>query len=82
MSTIDTTSTENENYETRELAWELQQQNPDAHRVKFLIDQEANIHAAMLLAKMQEKDLLKKSSLRHLKLQRYLHPSEKTITRH
>jgi predicted DNA binding CopG/RHH family protein len=72
MGQLDRTNVES--YETRELAWELQQDHPDAQRIKFFLDEQADLRVAMRLANIQMKDLLKKPSLRQLKLQRLLEP--------
>jgi hypothetical protein len=61
-----------ESYETRELAWELQQPNPDQQRIKIFLEQEANLRAALQLANMTEKDVVKNPALKPLQLQRHL----------
>ncbi|TAL39613.1 MAG: hypothetical protein EPN97_01990 [Alphaproteobacteria bacterium] len=72
MGQLDRTATDT--YETRELAWELQQGHPDVQRIKFLLDNQADLRAAMRIANIQMKDLLKNPHLRQLKLQRLLEP--------
>jgi hypothetical protein len=63
-----------DSYETRELAWELQQDHPDTLRIKYLLDGQADLRAAMRLANIQMKDLMKKPELRQLRLQKLLEP--------
>ena len=63
-------------YETRELAWELQQNNPDQQRIKFFLENAACLRSACRLAKIAEKDLLKRPSLRSLQLQKFLEQQE------
>lgn len=72
MGQLDRTATDS--YETRELAWELQQGHPDVQRIKFLLDNQGDLRAAMRIANIQMKDLLKNPALRQLKLQRLLEP--------
>lgn len=72
MGQLDRSNTES--YETRELAWELQQDHPDSQRVKFLLDSQADLRVAMRLANIQMKDLLKKPEIRQLRLQKLLEP--------
>lgn len=72
MGQLDTTATDS--YETRELAWELQQEHPDTQRIKFFLDSQADLRAAMRLAGLQMKDLLKKPAFRALRLQKLLEP--------
>lgn len=72
---LHTTSHEqtNSSSDTDELAWELQQQKPDPHRIEWLItDMGADIHAALKKANLKATDLLKNPLLRPY-LQRYLH---------
>ena len=59
-------------YETRELAWELQQSHPDQQRIRLFLEQSADLRTAMLLANMKENDLLRNPALKPLQLQRYL----------
>ena len=61
-----------ESYETRELAWELQQPHPDQQRIRFLLETEADLRMALRLANIGEKDILKRPALRPLQLQRFL----------
>ncbi len=63
-----------DSYETRELAWELQQDKPDTQRIKFLLDSQADLRAAMRLGNLQMKDLMRKPELRQLRLQKLLEP--------
>lgn len=58
-------------YETRELAWELQQDHPDQQRIKFFLDNAACLRSALRMANMAEKDLMKRPALRPL-VQRHL----------
>lgn len=71
MGQIDTTFA-TESYETRELAWELQQSHPDQQRIRFLLENEANLPRALLLSKLRMEDILKKPALRQLQLQNRL----------
>jgi hypothetical protein len=59
-------------YETRELAWELQQQHVDQQRIKLLLENGADLKGALKLAKIELRDILKKPSLKPLQLQRHL----------
>lgn len=59
-------------YETRELAWELQQSHPDQQRIRFLLENEADLKAALRLSKLKPEDVLKKPSLKPLQLQKRL----------
>jgi hypothetical protein len=61
-----------ESYETRELAWELQQPHPDQGRVRLFLEQEADLRRALHLANIAEADLVKKPALRSLHLERHL----------
>lgn len=72
MGQLDRSNTES--YETRELAWELQQEHPDTQRIKFLLDGQGDLRAAMRIAGIQMKDLMKKPALRALRLQKLLEP--------
>ncbi|MFN7115036.1 MAG: hypothetical protein ACK4PK_11835 [Alphaproteobacteria bacterium] len=72
MGQLDKTFNE-ESYETRELAWELQQPHPDHGRVRLFLEQDANLRDALRLANIEERDLLKKPALRTLHLERHLH---------
>lgn len=62
-----------DSYETRELAWELQQPHPDQQRIRLLIEQSADVRRALDLAHIKEADLVKKPHLRGLHLERLLH---------
>ena len=64
-----------DSYETRELAWELQQDHPDTQRIRFLLDGQGDLRTAMRIANIQMKDLLKKPALRQLRLQKLLEPT-------
>lgn len=72
MGQLDNTSNL-ESYETRELAWELQQPHPDQGRVRFFLEHDADLRRALLLAKIEERDLSRRAALRPLQLQRHLH---------
>lgn len=61
-----------ESYETRELAWELQQSHPDQGRVRLFLEQEADLRSALRMANIAETDLIKKPALRSLHLERHL----------
>lgn len=62
----------NDSYETRELAWELQQGHADQERIRFLMDTGADLRSALSMAKITPKDLAKNPHLKPLQLQRYL----------
>lgn len=64
--------TDSERYETRELAWELQQSHPDQQRIRFLLENEADLKAALRISKLKPEDVLKKPALKPLQLQRHL----------
>lgn len=60
--------------ETNELAWELQQEKPDTHRIKWLLDDmHADLPGAIKQAHLDERKLLKNPLLRPLQLQKHLH---------
>lgn len=59
-------------YETRELAWELQQEHPDQQRIRMFLENEADLRQALKIAHINEKELLKKPALKPLQLQRHL----------
>ncbi len=61
-----------DSYETRELAWELQQPHTDQERIRFLLDTGADLKSALLMAKLNPKDLLKNPHLKPLQLQKRL----------
>lgn len=61
-----------DSYETRELAWELQQPHPDQQRIRLFLEQDADLRRAMTLAHLAESDLAKKPALKPLKLDRHL----------
>lgn len=65
------TAPENDSYETRELAWELQQAHPDQQRIRFFLDNAACLRSALRMANLAEQDLLKRPALRPL-VQRHL----------
>lgn len=77
MNHLDAPKDNQESYETRELTWELQQKHADTQRIKFLIEQGADIKHALHLAKIQEKDLMKRPELRPLQLQKHFSGAEK-----
>ncbi|MCC7038509.1 MAG: hypothetical protein IT560_14565 [Alphaproteobacteria bacterium] len=79
MARLDTHA-DPESYETRELAWELQQPHPDEQRIKFFVEHEACVKSALKLANMAEKDLLKRPSLRVL--HKHLHDGDVKTTSH
>jgi hypothetical protein len=64
-----------DSYETRELAWELQQAHPDQQRIKFFLDNAADLRSALRMANMAERDLMKRPALRPL-VQRHLHSAQ------
>lgn len=64
-----------DSYETRELAWELQQPHPDQQRIRLFLDQNADLHAALRIAKLGEGDLTRKPGLKSLHLERHLVPA-------
>ncbi len=76
MGHLDTAVIDDECYETRELTWELQQKHADPQRIKFLIEQGADVARALSFARIQEKDIMKRPELRQLQLQRHLHLTE------
>lgn len=60
--------------DTEELAMELSERRIDSFRVRWLIeDRGADVHAALRLARMQERDVMRNPALRPLGLDRYLH---------
>lgn len=59
-------------YETRELAWELQQDHPDQQRIRMFLENEADLRQALKIADINEKELLKKPALKPLQLHRHL----------
>lgn len=63
---------ESANLETRELAWELRQGHPDQQRIRYLMENAADLSAAMQIAGLDEKELLRKPALKPLQLQRHL----------
>lgn len=71
MAQLDT-ETNYESYETRELAWELQQAHPDQQRIRLFLDQNADLRAALRIAQIQERDLTRKPGLKSLHLERHL----------
>lgn len=72
MGQLDNTYGE-DSYETRELAWELQQAHPDQQRIRLFLENEADLRRALLLANIAEKDVLRRPSLKPLQLQKHLH---------
>lgn len=71
MAQMDMTAQE-DSYETRELAWELQQPHPDQQRVRMFIEQSADLRRAMELSHLKETDLARKPALKALHLQKHL----------
>lgn len=65
-------NSESANLETRELAWELQQEHPDQRRIKYLMENDADLRVAMQLAALSEKELLRRPALKPLQLHRHL----------
>jgi hypothetical protein len=61
-----------DSYETRELAWELQQHRPDQQRIRIFLEQEADLRRALRLANLQEKDLTRHPMLKSLHLEKHL----------
>lgn len=61
-----------DSYETRELAWELQQPHADQERIRFLMDTGADLRIALMLAKINPKDLMKNPHLKPLQLHKHL----------
>ncbi len=72
MGLDDEFNSESANLETRELAWELQQEHPDQRRIKYLMENDADLRVAMQLAALSEKELLRRPALKPLQLQRHL----------
>lgn len=72
MAQLDVVAAPEDSYETRELAWELQQPHPDQQRVRLFIEQNADLRRAMELSHLKETDLAKKPALKALHLQRHL----------
>ncbi len=60
LETVDTT------YETRELAWELQQPIPTSSESSFSSITPPDLRSALRMANMAEKDLMKRPALRPL----------------
>lgn len=60
------------NYETRELAWELQQTRPDCQRVRLFLENAADLRAALRIANIKEAEVLKKPAFKTLHLEKYL----------
>ena len=58
--------------ETNELAWELQQAAPDTCRIKWLLEMEADVGAAVKEAHIDPAVLQKNPKLKPLKLYQYL----------
>jgi len=70
MAHLDTLTTES--YETRELAWELQQPHPDQMRIRLFLEQDADLRAALMIAHIEARDLTRKPGLKSLHLERHL----------
>lgn len=71
MAQLDT-DVQHESYETRELAWELQQPHPDQQRIRLFLENNADLRAALRIARIAEKELLRKPGLKSLQLHRHL----------
>lgn len=71
MAQLDT-DVQHESYETRELAWELQQPHPDQQRIRLFLENNADLRAALRIAKIAEKELSRKPGLKSLRLQCHL----------
>lgn len=71
MALLDT-DVQHESYETRELAWELQQPHPDQQRIRLFLENNADLRAALRIARIAEKELLRKPGLKSLQLHRRL----------
>jgi len=63
---------EAESYETRELAWELQQPQPDQQRIRMFLENQADLRQALKIADINETELLRKPALKPLQLQKHL----------
>jgi len=63
---------EAESYETRELAWELQQTQPDQQRIRMFLENQADLRQALKIADINENELLRKPALKPLQLQKHL----------
>lgn len=63
---------EAESYETRELAWELQQSQPDQQRIRMFLENQADLRQALKIADIKETELLRKPALKPLQLQKHL----------
>lgn len=61
-----------DSYETRELAWELQQPLADQERIRFLMDTGGDLRSALMIAKLSPQDLAKKPQLKPLQLHKHL----------
>jgi hypothetical protein len=61
-----------ESYETRELAWELQQNQPDQQRIRMFLENQADLRQALKIAAIDEKEILRKPALKPLQLQKHL----------
>lgn len=66
-------SAETVSAETRELAWELNQNHPDQMRIKYLIENQADIKTALSIANLRIEQINKKPLLRQLHLEKMLH---------
>lgn len=72
MGQLDQTFEADVNYETRELAWELQQARPDCQRIRLFLENAADLRAALRIADIKEADILRKPALKILHLEKYL----------
>lgn len=61
-----------ESYETRELAWELQQNQPDQQRIRMFLENQADLRQALKIAAIDEQEVLRKPALKPLQLQKHL----------
>lgn len=61
-----------ESYETRELAWELQQNQPDQQRIRMFLENQADLREALKIAAIDEREILRKPALKPLQLQKHL----------
>lgn len=77
MASLETTDS-NDNYETRELAWEIQQPHPDQQRIKFFLEDGACLRSALRMANMAERELMKRPQLRTL-VQRHLNDHKEGV---
>ena len=67
-----------ESYETRELAWELQQNQPDQQRIRMFLENQADLREALKIAEIDEQEVLRKPALKPLQLQKHLQQGART----